>query len=302
MDNIVKKASVLIGGGLGDCIWGYFTSEEWKKLLSVKLKNNLHVTCYVHSLNDQAIDLVKLNPHVNQIVVEPYMVPVSRDVPSLKHVFDLQQYDEIPMPIYLTLEENLILEKVKSHGEYIVIHPFAGEEERVWKSYVSQVVHSIVKRNFNVVIVGGNSIRKNYESITENIEEEFPRTFNFVNNISVRLCCELIRNCKYFIGSHSCYLTAAWGHSIPAMCITNDCLMGYMIPHENGCVKPFFPNVSKLCEGKNHVVFFSQMVHFDRFLDNFLSISRKIKGRIKCKTRLFMSRTMRFRDGFKECR
>lgn len=287
MDNIVKKASVLIGGGLGDCIWSYLTSEEWRKLLSVKSRINLHVTCYVHSLNDQAIDLVKFNPHVNQIVVEPYMVAVSRDIPSLKYLVDLQEYKEIPMPIYINSEESLMLEKVKSHGEYIVIHPFAGEEERVWKSYLSQVVYEVVKRNLNVVIIGGNSIRKNHEVITENVEEEFPQTFNFVNKISVRLCCELIRNCKYFIGSHSCYLTAAWGNSIPSMCITNDCLMGYMIPHENGCVKPFYPNVGKLCEGKNHVVFFSQMLHFDRFLDNFLSIDRKNRGRIKCKTRLF---------------
>ena len=136
LPNVVTKASILIGGGLGDCIWQYLTADSFKKLLSIKQKNNIHVTCYVHSLNDKSVELVKLNPYINDIIVEEYMVPPTRNILPLNLVYELQSYDAIQMPIFIDCEEEKFVESVKKQGEYVVIHPFAGEKERIWTEYL----------------------------------------------------------------------------------------------------------------------------------------------------------------------
>lgn len=269
-----EPVAILIGGGLGDCIWSYFYDEYNRKLLSVKEEHNLHVTCYVHSNNSQAIELLRYNPHVDVIYSEQYREVVPRYVPALHHVFDLSKYKDQPMPIYLGEDEKSALAHVASHGEYVVIHPFAAEDRRAfWKELPSFI--SKIANKYNVVVIGGSFIREGSEAREEAFTFSHPRVMNLVNIASVRLCCELVKNAKYFIGSHSCYQMAAWAHGIKSLCLVPESLVGYLSPHvptpENptGLSYQPVPYVSHLFHPGNKVMFFEQLPHIQRFLDEF---------------------------------
>lgn len=267
----MHKVAILIGGGLGDCIWGYFNSDFNKKLLTIKKYFDLHVTCYVHSINSQAIELVRYNPNINEIIVEKYMEPVDRKVIGLNYLFDLDTFDDCPMPIYLAEEEVQFCEKIKSYGDFIVLHPFAGEKDRKFDHLVPHIIKYCQSNNICLVIIGGNSFRRGTEEIIENFEGNYENVINLVNQTSVRVCCELVRNCKYFIGSHSCYLSAAWAYDKPALCVVPDHFVSYLLPDEENRTKPFSPNVDKIFRKNCGLMFFSQVQYLQRFMDDFLN-------------------------------
>ena len=264
----MHKVAILIGGGLGDCIWGYFNDDFNKKLLSVKKHYDLHVTCYVHSLNSQAIELVRYNPNINEIIFEKYMQPVDRKVVGLNYIFDLSIFEDLPMPIYLTEEEIDFCQKIKNSGEYIVLHPFAGEKDRKFTEYVPEIVKTL--SDHKIIIIGGDHIRRESEHISESIDFDYKNVTNLVNKVSVRVCCELVKNCKFFIGSHSCFLSATWVFGTPALCIVPDHFMSYLLPDKNSLTKPQYPNIDKIFKQKSGLMFFSQIPYLKRFMEHFL--------------------------------
>lgn len=268
------RVAILIGGGLGDCIWGYFHDDYNRKLLSVKEKYNLHVTCYVHTNNSQAAELLRYNPNIDEVIVEQYRTVCDRFVPALHHVFDISQYPDNPMPIYLGPEEQNILDQVKSHGDYVVIHPFGAEDRRCFNRELPTFIEKVTKR-YNVVVIGGSFVREGVEQRDEQFPYSYPRVLNLVGQTSVRLCCGLVQNAKYFIGSHSCYQMAAWAYGIKSLCIIPESLLGYLTPHfptpENptGLSYQPVPYVSHLFHPGNKVMFIEQIPHIQRFLDEF---------------------------------
>lgn len=263
----MRNVAILIGGGLGDAIWDYFYDKRFVKLLSIKEKHDLHVTCYVHSLNDQVAELLRYNPHIQDVYREPYRQHSPRLVPPLESVFDLSEYADQPMPIYLSPAEEQLLRQVTCQGDYVVIHPFAGEEFRSFDKQLPGFIHTVVKRGFNVVIVGGSHNREG-ESLSEYLNIGGPGIANTVNQIGVRLSTELVRHAKYFIGTHSCYQMAAWAFGVPSLCIVPDDLLSYLVPDSNRHVRNDSPYVTHLFRPENRLMFFSQFPHIQRFLDS----------------------------------
>ena len=291
----MQKVAILIGGGLGDCIWQYFTTSYNRKLLSVKEKHDLQVTCYVHSHNDQAVELLRYNPHIYEVCKEPYMIgTVQRAVTPLPHVFNLDQFEDQPMPIYLAPGEQLLLDQVTSKGDYVVVHPFAGEQNRSFAAQLPYFIDSLVERGLNVVVVGG-SHRKSvshcktddtyhtdgywdspeWTLTSQDLREEYTYTpqgvANLVDIAGVRLSCELVHHAKYFIGTHSCYQMAAWYYQIPSFCLLPDSFPSRMIPDAaSGLVHSYDPYVTHLFHPGNKLMFFSEFPHIQRFLDEFI--------------------------------
>lgn len=272
------KVGILIGGGLGDCIWGYFHEEYNRKLLSVKAAHpdlDLHVTCYVHSNNSQAVELLRYNPHIDDVRFEQYRQVVPREAAGLHQVFDMNKYPDNPMPVYLGEDEQNILNQIISQGEYVVIHPFAAEDRRSFWRELPSFIEKISKK-YNVVVVGGSFVREGTESREEKFDYNLPRVMSLVNIASVRLCCALVQHAKYFVGSHSCYQMAAWAFGIKSLCLVPESLLGYMAPHvpcpENPVGGMFFqpsPYVTHLFLPGNKMMFFEQIPHIQRFLDEF---------------------------------
>lgn len=271
----MRKVAILVGGGLGDCIWNYFHDDYNRKLLSIKAEEpDLHVTCYVHTNNSQACELFRYNPHVQDVVVEPYRQELPRSITPLPHVFDLSKYKDNPMPIYLGEDEQNILNQVISQGEYVVIHPFAGEDRRAFWKELPDFIEKITKK-YNVVVIGGSFVRED-DSREERFDHSFPRVLNLVNQASVRLCCGLVQNAKYFIGSHSCYQMAAWAYGIKSLCLVPEGLIGYLTPHiscphnpQGGLSFNSNPYVTHLFLPGNKIMFLEQIPHIQRFLDEF---------------------------------
>lgn len=120
------------------------------------------------------------------------------------------------MPVFLSNEENEIIEKIKLYGPYVAIHPFAGEDFRAWDKIINlkELIQNLKKRGYNSILLGGDHFReakikeqrKNREEFFDYNQDGF---FNFINR-GVRLCFAAVNNAKYFIGSSSAYTTAAW--------------------------------------------------------------------------------------------
>jgi ADP-heptose:LPS heptosyltransferase len=195
-----------------------------------------------------------------------------RAVTPLPHVFNMNEFEDKPMPIYLAPEEQHLLDQVIYQGDYVAVHPFAGEQNRSFAERLPDFIDSLVERGLKVVVIGGSYINNK-----TNLSEEYnysPRgVVNLVNIAGVRLSCELVHHAKYFIGSHSCYQMAAWYYRIPSFCLLPDSFVSRMIPDPDipGVVfHGYDPYVTHLFHPGNKLMFFSEFPHIQRFLNEFI--------------------------------
>jgi len=234
-----KKIYLAVGGGLGDVIqiclanpknhniFNEYPSANpiasiWlHKLKILKEKYNVVVRLYVHSHNKNTSQLFSNNPYINELEVIEWSNDKLRDE-SNHWLNDIDGYSSIAkfeesykfLPfsndvIFLNEHEQTIVDKIKSLGKYIVVHPFAGN------------IHRAVP-NINQYIKIVKSLQSQYKIIVIGQEGEiFPSNgiVNLIGKVNPKVSINLILNASGFIGTHSSMILPAWYKEIPTICL-----------------------------------------------------------------------------------
>lgn len=223
---IPPNVYVTLGGGLGDVFYVYLRGENgWGYLRSLKEKFpfiNVRALCSTH--NPQTIEFIKHNPYIDEYKefgwvndAKPLWEKNSNGAVRLDRQHKLLKTIKFERPkVYLTKEDKTVTEKIISAGRFILMHPFAGENNRIampideWKELIDQIID---KLSLNVVVIGSSYKRTNIKH-KEDKQEEFDYTrdglFNLVGNSNARICIKLAKEQQQFVGNWSAYSCASW--------------------------------------------------------------------------------------------
>jgi len=223
-------------GGLGDHFHEYFGGHwrhlDFSYLKAIKIK---HPDCYVkvisHSACKEAVrEYFKFEPDIDELHVMDWVDPNKKVFKKEKEeagpgFIKLSDYaiennieKVIPDKVYMRPEEEEFVEFIRREGEFITVHPFAGEPGRIVfkeEEYINLISRLRKKLGVNIVVLGASNIKrekikgkeiKNEEKI--NISSD--GIFNLVNKINIRVACGLIMKSSCLVANHSslaCFLT-----------------------------------------------------------------------------------------------
>jgi ADP-heptose:LPS heptosyltransferase len=227
------------GGGIGDMIKHYFWGHYgWKYLKSIKVKYpeskiKLITTCS----NPIGSNIFKFNPYIDEREIYPWQDP-NHIWPDLKNktkdysnlakangILDLTA--QSPGVVHLGDADKKDLIKFQPKKNYIVIHPFAGDNTRMpmpLKEYFALAKQYVNKLGCKVVIIGGNSQRV-IGKTDRILKEAFPFNgegiVNLVNKISIRTAIRLTQESSCFLGTNSALFCVRLSLNKPAIIFFN---------------------------------------------------------------------------------
>lgn len=221
-----KSVYVTLGGGLGDVFYVYSRGENgWGYIKSLKqVFPAIHVKALCSTHNPQTIEFIKYNPYIDEYHefgwvndAKPLFEKNSNGSRRLNRQSKLIKELTFSKPkVHMTEEDNIIVNDIISAGDYVMIHPFAGEPGRKClptEEYIPLIDSIIEEKNLNVVVTGGTYKRKNFrlsEDKDEVFEYEREGLFNLVGKSNARVSFVLASRQKHFIGNWSAYSCASW--------------------------------------------------------------------------------------------
>jgi len=223
----MRKFYLTLGGGLGDVFWTYFGGHNgWNKLELVKQKfPKCEIKVLSSTHNPQTKELLKYHPNINKFEEygwtlngKPIWEQHKQDYTPLKEEILIKTK---PNKIYLNEEDNTQIKEITSKGPFILIHPFAGERQRLSlysKEWIPIIEALLKNTNFNIVIIGGNYTRinrKRHISKSEELNYSSNRVFNLINKTNARICSFLVNKQDSFIGTWSAYACLSWIYNKP---------------------------------------------------------------------------------------
>lgn len=234
MDKIAVPYHYTLQYGLGDIIREWLRVGSWTNILE-PLSKNVEVNLMVCSHNQFSIEFFKYVPFINShnlkwIDKTPNYREFSESInarfitreerSNLANMAKNKQLD-----IFLSPEEDKVFSDL-TKNKYVIIHPFAGEENRMPippERYIELVDLIIDNGKHNVIVVGG-SFKRNQRfktikafNVIEKFDYQRDGLINLVNKTSPRLAAKLTINASCFFGNWSVYLCAAWERKIPSI-------------------------------------------------------------------------------------
>lgn len=240
------------GGGAGDFVFNYFMSYPWRCIPTIKhhfsdCKIVAVLACHQPSVGE----LIYTNPEIDGVMAYRWVPPGHPQEYGWKHMVAGQDLGEwaahnnireaqdhgLEHKVWLTPEEESLLEDIRGQGKYVVIHPFAGLPHRgcrphpydgEYKCYPDykyiQSANYLAKKGYRVYIIGRSSrdghdlLRdKKEELIPYDGEPLLPGVVDLINKVSFRVNVELTRRANGFLGTHSSMLSAAWTADVPSV-------------------------------------------------------------------------------------
>jgi ADP-heptose:LPS heptosyltransferase len=121
--------------------------------------------------------------------------------------------------------ERRIFDKLIGMGRYVVLAPYARQGERNCRPFCGKtgcfaeekyvpLAECLCKLGWHVIIIGA---QENGFPLPEVASCAGRCILNWVNNTSIRLAVEVIRNADGFIGPQSGPLAAAWSNKVPSV-------------------------------------------------------------------------------------
>lgn len=248
-----KKYFVNAGGGLGDFIKAYFTTNKWKILSEIKkYEPNSNILAVLTTHHYDAGQLICTHPAIDEILIYPWYPPghskeyLWKQLIVGRNTNTVTQYTPTENNVWLTDSEQEVFKKL-TEKPYIVMHPFAGIRYRsclpnpdngqygCYPDYkYVESANLLADTGYQVFIIGhtgaGKEPLRNYR---ESLDVSIPfnsNVHNMVNQLSLRLNVELTRKAVGFIGAHSSMLAAAWTANVPSVFF-------YPTRDENGIIK-----------------------------------------------------------------
>jgi len=226
MSGAPKSVFVTLGGGLGDVFYTYNKRKNgWGYIESLKKKypnTEVRAMCATH--NPQTLEFIKYNPYIDRAEEFGWVL-------DAKELWDANKGNSVRLDrqrdllkklrdnkpqVYLSPEDKVILDGITSSGEFVLMHPFAGEPHRrvmPAEEYIPLIDRIIDELGYNVVVIGGSYLRTNRiqkEVKTEELDYKREGLFNLVGQSNSRICMTLAEKQRCFVGSWSAYSCASW--------------------------------------------------------------------------------------------
>jgi hypothetical protein len=205
---------VPIRGGLGDAILKYMLPGDCGRIEALRrIDPDAIVRCDLVSTNEHSAEF--LAPIFDSVDYRPWSDEVTRRPGNAIS----ETIEWIRPEIWLDDDERALANSI---GQCVVLHPFAGTQNREWASRVrlDALIDSLIDLGKVVVLLGGTSTR-DQRKITESFAMERPGLVNMINRQSVRLQAHMAATAAAFVGSFSCYHCAAFATERPALVLAS---------------------------------------------------------------------------------
>jgi ADP-heptose:LPS heptosyltransferase len=226
-----KTFMLTLGGGLGDVFWYYLDGHNgWDRLEALKEKYpDSKVKVFSSTHNPQVEELLKYNPHIYKVKEYGWVLDGNslwrRHKKKYTKVKTLKNLEKRKNKVYLSDKDNEQINKIISKGPFILIHPFAGERQRMCleaNDFIPIIDSLITKTKLNIVVLGGTYTRKNKNSsyqMRESFLYEREGLINLVNKTNARVGAVLASKQHSFVGCWSAYSCASWIYNKPSTII-----------------------------------------------------------------------------------
>lgn len=205
---------LLLLGGLGDCFRAINNPDSIQAYFPLFLKENNYKFKIIAGCHGPIEELFRDIECENYYITDideilchcESMIPFSH---LLHKEVEQCREDYNPYNPKLDPEEEKILNEIKSQGDYFVIHPFTGVEEKTPVVNWKRICKTLKKKNINSVILGSTYKIWNSRQKQESIKIKGTRIINMVNRASLGLSYALTTSAKGFIGCDSCWFNLA---------------------------------------------------------------------------------------------
>lgn len=229
-----------LAGGLGDHLLAYFTGRQIRRgvcggfgfLSQLKEEQpEARVQLIMHPVQQAASDFFRYHPLIASHTMLPWRNPCHvcpnekteshNDSIKLDVYGAVQRWQRKPdSTVYMSKIDHDAVRKVVDRGPFVVIHPFAGQKNRMpipIKQY-PEIIRNIANDfNCNIVVVGATHDRT--ATKTQGIEEKFKyagdNIINLVNQTNIRVATRLMQLSIAAITTHSAMFCVAASGDIP---------------------------------------------------------------------------------------
>lgn len=228
----ITKNVIDFAGGLGDVLNVFYLTDAYqilkenKNTLVLMRSHNKHVTKFLEhqgytniidlssawenstaeffiEAKDKLQNICGLNvENINLIGIKQRQFSEIKSIPDSKTIkFIMDKKEELIL--------NLLIDK-----NIIPIHPTAGSSDRnIPDIILYDIIDKLIALNFVPVLIGNSNIQNTYRKEVINLEHL---------NMSIGFSIELIKSCKYFIGTHSSMNLVAWHNNIKSLILMSE--------------------------------------------------------------------------------
>lgn len=224
------------GGGLGDCLFVYFTRQQFCYLEPLKAAMPEVSVIHVNTAHmDWCYELVYMHPCIDGWLNYKWYPPghelerLWKNMISALPIEDFCKQHKInpgsPPKLYLSDLEEQMVDNIVNQGPYITIQAFGGLPFKGCKpdpsvgrylsfpDYKYLEVMSILKEQYgyNIVLLGRSTFA-DYGTRRQDCTLELPKTagyFDFTDKCSIRVSTALVMKSAGFVGVASSLMTAA---------------------------------------------------------------------------------------------
>jgi hypothetical protein len=235
----MSRYYIHLAGGLGDHLLAYFTGRQIRRGVDggfgflpqlKKEQPESKIKLVLHPVQQSAVDFFKHHPHISSRVKLPWRNPCHKcpnEAQESSNAIRLESYGvkrgwkrNPESIVYTTASEKHEIDNIAKQGPFIVVHPFAGQQNRMpipLKQYRIIVNEIINEFSCNVVVIGATHDRTatKTQSIKENFKYSGPGIINLVNQASIRISTRLIQLSQATIANHSAMFCVAAGGDVP---------------------------------------------------------------------------------------
>ena len=248
---MLEKFCIYGRGGLGDTIKRYFGyGDGWEYLEPFKARfPDCEIKYVALSANPFAADFYKPHPLIDSVQQGAWSHP-QRPCTIIHHYKNdhklLMNSNKIKTlkpkvqdRVYLTNEDEAIVNAISSDGPYVVLHPFSSTKMRMVMPVEEYypLVDRIKRDGFKVVVVGANWIKsKSHEPQKEMKDEFYHDAINLIDKANPRAVVGLILKAACLIAVRSfCFSTTISGKVKSILLVSSPKSMNrkYFTPKQN---------------------------------------------------------------------
>jgi hypothetical protein len=238
-----KNIILNIGGGLGDSIFLYFMTKQFRYIDNIKQQFPEYSICCVNTCHmSWAYELVYMHPNIDSHLIYKWYPPGherERNWTGIVPGTPIEQFAQnnqikigpVP-PVYMSATEIELTSRITDGKPYITVQAFAGLPFRGCRidpytnrymcypdfKYIETMKILNEKYGYRIVLVG-KSNTADYGVRAQNAEfPEFPKHPDFIDMTdkgSIRTSVHLVRESAGYFGVFSSMVTAAASNDVP---------------------------------------------------------------------------------------
>ena len=242
------RVTLSLGGGVGDVWWDLLHDPEYRKIAGLVEGYDIRVRAIVQCHCAGSEDIFAYNPCVHEVHVEPWRPPNTEDQRRFNEVDDgwipihrndllyqagVRQIQFGQPRLYLTDEEQTLIDALLAPPPCVVLQPYAGLSDRDGfdPPAIQRLCEALFKLSDQVrVLVVGKNHERGHKYAKEEVLFEHPRVINLIDQLGIRVAYHLVARCDAFCGAHSNLIRAAWDHRRRCACVLPSPLLTDHLP------------------------------------------------------------------------